>query len=354
MRNLNRYIAVLLLIFPLWSEAQQLTSQKNPDQEGIYEGVSRRLFHSREIIEFRLEADFKEVFNNYDDSTYFPAQIRLSDGKEESILIRTRGNFRRQKKNCSFPPIQLKFSEDRFAGTVFEGQKGIKLVTHCRRKPSNEQNVLLEYLAYRIYNILTDSSFKVRLARINYIRSGTRPDSVTRIAFFIERTRHLAERLGGSIYNVNGLHQDRTAYSHMNLLAIFQYMIGNTDWSVFRQHNIKIISIAPDDRPVAVPYDFDWCGLVSAEYAVPNPSLGTEDVTDRVFRGFHRNPEEHRMTVKVFIEKKADIYSLFENFELLDHKEKKRAIKYLDEFYDTLENPKRIKQEFIDNARTNY
>ena len=219
------------------------------------------LFYDDDVLELRIEADFKEISLNHDDSTYFPARIQFvnKDGKliSKKIEVRSRGNFRRQKKNCSFPPLQLKFKPKKFKNTYFEGQKAIKLVTHCKKSKKNEQNILLEYLVYKSYNILTDTSFNVRLAKINYVFAGKKKDSIQRYAFFIERPKHLAKRLGGRVADLKRVHQDKTAYDHMNMLAIFQYMMGNTDWSVYNNHNVKFLSLVPGEPHVVVPYDFD-------------------------------------------------------------------------------------------------
>ena len=79
-------------------------------------------------------------------------------------------------------------------GTVFDGQNGIKLVSHCRDRDDDEQDVLKEY---RTFNLLTDESFRVRLARITYVDGEDDDDPVVRYAFFIEEAEAMAERLGG-------------------------------------------------------------------------------------------------------------------------------------------------------------
>jgi hypothetical protein len=324
--------------------------------QSVDEAKDIPLFQSNEILNLRLSADFKSVFRNKDDSTYFPAKINFTDDSGISssldIRIRTRGKTRREKDVCTFTPLRLRFSKKGIDNTVFAKQKAIKLVTHCNNQNFCEQNTIIEYLIYRAFNILTDSSLKVRPAMINYVYTGRKKDSVQKFAFFLEHDRHLAQRLGGMEIEDERTHPNRFHAFHISLMDMFQYMIGNTDYSAYELHNIKLIR--DETRrlpPIAIPYDFDWSGLVSAFYAVPNPSLNIEKVTDRVYRGFKKRPEIVYHSIKKFNDKKEEIYQLFNNFELLRKKERKQVIKYLDEFYWIINNKRMVQIEFVDKAR---
>ena len=333
-----------------------LISLSNLKAQDKSSGQPMPLFQSEEILNLDLEADFKTVFSNTDDSTYFPATISLTDNaglkRTINIQIRTRGNIRREKEVCLFTPLRLNFPKNGTENTPFEGQKALKLVTHCNKADNSEQNTIIEYLIYKAFNVLTDSSFKVRPAIINYIYSGKKADTVRRFAFFIEREKYLAERLHGIEIKSEKIRPDRTDPYHTCLMDMFQYMIGNTDYSVYEPHNIILIDDSSRTLPpVAIPYDFDWSGLVSASYAVPDPLINTEKVTERVYRGFKKQPEIVYHTIDVFNSKKQEIYQLFENFELLDKNRKKKAIEYLDGFYWVINNEKKVQVEFFDNAR---
>ena len=319
-------------------------------------GKPMPLFQSEEILNLNLEADFKTVFSIMDDSTYFPARISLTDNdgltRTIDIKIRTRGKTRREKDVCFFTPLRLNFPKNETENTPFEGQKALKLVTHCNNADYYEQNTMIEYLIYKAYNVLTDSSFKVRPAIINYIYPGKKADTVRKFAFLIEREKHLADRLHGielatEKFNPNLLNPFPTC-----LMDMFQYMIGNTDYSSYDLHNIILVSDSTRRfPPLPIPYDFDWSGLISANYAVPHPVIGTDHVTERVYRGFLKEPFIVYHTIEIFKTRKQEIYQLFENFELLDKDEKKQVIKYLDDFYEIINNDRKVKTEFFDNAR---
>lgn len=319
-------------------------------------GPTMPLFQSEEILYLDLEADFKTVFPVIDDSTNFPATITMTDndGLERTvdIKIRTRGQTRRNNDFCRFPPLRLSFQKDETKNTPFEGQKALKLVTHCDKAGFYEQNTIIEYLIYKAYNVLTDSSFKVRPAVINYIFEGEKADTVRKFGFFIEREKHLAERLQLMEIEDEKIHPDRLDPFQTCLVDMFQYMIGNTDYSTFEMHNIFLLTDSIRlFQPFPIPYDFDWSGLVSANYAVPNPVLNTDYVSQRVYRGFRKEQEIVDHVIKVFIEKKEDIYLVFSDFELLNDDEEKKALKYLDEFYEIITNEKKVKTAFFDNAR---
>jgi len=315
------------------------------------------LFQSNEILNLYLEADFETVFSFKDDSTKFPAIISLNDHSGNQInldiKIRTRGKTRRECDVCRFPPLRLKFSKKKTKNTVFDGQKGLKLVTHCRNRDLYEQNTIIEYLIYRAFNILTDSSLRVRPALINYVYADSNRDSIQKFAFFIEHDKKLASRLGGIEIEDEKTHPDRFHSFHTCMMDMFQYMIGNTDYSAYELHNIKLIR--DETRrlpPLAIPYDFDWSGLISAHYAVPNSRLNTDKVTERVYRGFKKRPEIVYYCIDKFNLKKNEIYQLFNDFELLSTKERKHVIKYLDEFYQIINNKRMVHNEFVNGART--
>lgn len=312
------------------------------------------LFQSDEILDLRIAADFKSIFAVKDDSTYFPAMIFFTDDandkKEFAIEIRTRGHTRREI--CKIPPLRLRFPKDGTENSAFYGQRAIKLVTHCKQPDVYEQNTIIEYLIYKAFNLLTDSSFKVRPAIINYIYTGKKKTSIEKFAFFIEREKHLAERILGTEIETVKIHPNRLHVFHTSLMDMFQYMIGNTDYSAYEYHNIKLMRDKAGKLPaIAIPYDFDWCGMVEAFYAEPNSVLNIENVTDRVYRGFEKSPEVINRSIKIFNQKKESIYQLFNDFELLSKAEKKRVIKYLNDFYRIINNKDLVKIEFIDKAR---
>jgi hypothetical protein len=190
--------------------------------------------------------------------------------------------------------------------------------------------------------------------QINFTDSEGKRKPYTSYGFFIEDVDDMAKRNGCRELEIKKLHTERTNRKFMTLVAMFEYMIGNTDWSVPGDHNIKLIQVrdSTNSMPYAIPYDFDYSGLVNAEYAVPDEQLGTTSVRERVYRGFPRTQEEIQEASQVFLSKKQEIYDLIRNFPQLDKRDKDDMIKFLDEFYQVVSDPRRANREFIENARS--
>lgn len=124
-------------------------------------------------------------------------------------------------------------------------------------------------------------------------------------------------------------------------------MIGNTDWSVTNLHNIKLITLDSASKPIPVPYDFDYSGAISTHYAQPPEILPINTVRQRFYRGFCRKTDELNRTFDIYNQHRNEIYDLYQNSEFISEKNKKRIIKYFDEFYKTINDPKRSKKRLL-------
>jgi len=340
---MSRPIPFLLMLITLFGVLHQ------NDVHG--QDIQSTLFESDEVVAVVLSTDFKTLFDDRgDDPKQQPALLSYTDeqGGEHSqeLKVRLRGNFR--KKHCNFPPIRLNFAKKESEGTLFEGEDKLKLVTHCQDKRSDyEQYVLMEYLAYRMYNELTDKSFRVRLVQVTYEDTEENRKPLTRYGFLIEDDELMALRNNGFYLDDHtGYHQESTDYSQILMMALFQYMIGNTDWSVPALHNIRLIATEESQLPFAVPYDFDFSGLVNTNYASPSPKLPIKTVRQRLYRGYCRPQEEVVTQVEVFQKKKDQFYALIKDMEPLSRVVRGNAIDYLNDFYKTISTEKRIRRAF--------
>ena len=237
--------------------------------------------------------------------------------------------------------------------TIFVGQEKIKLVTHCRsRHDLYEQNVLKEYLAYKLYNLFAEESYYVRLVHVTYADVKGKLDTLNKMAFLIEPTKQMAQRNGCERLQVSNIHQTKTNKHKTMVMAIFQYLIGNTDWSVWVQHNTILLKEDTSPVPIVVPYDFDWSGLVNPPYAVPSEFLPIETVRTRLYRGYCRTDAELQPALNEFIQSKDEIYQTCNSIPFLSEKELKKVLKYIDDFYKIIENPKKVELEFHSKCRT--
>ena len=252
---------------------------------------------------------------------------------------------------CEFPPLKVKFCKKELAKEgISESHKSLKLVTHCNDESGALQNVLEEYLAYKIYNELTNNSLKVQLVKVNYEDTGSE-ETYKRYAILIEDIDELAERLGGKEVEGFGKTMEDFMTAEMNTFAMFQYMIGNEDWRVPYMRNIKFVQTGSEEKLIPIPYDFDASGIVSATYAKPDRDLRLETVKQRSFMGNFKNKKDRAATVAKFIAKKATIYEMIEGFKPLNGPATKQTLSYLDAFYEVIETPRLLRMAMPLNGR---
>ncbi len=320
------------------------------------------LFLSEDPIRMTLRTDIKWLRDQRNDSVEVEGTLTFIDldGSEvtKPVDTRTRGNFRRNKSNCNFPPLRLDFPTSQMRGTVFEGQDKLKLVTPCNQGSDDHQNYIFdEYLAYRILNTLTPHSFRVRLVEITYEDVNGDYDTRTKVGFLIEDEDAMAARSRGTLQEVSQFHPMRSDGEYSVLVAMFNYMIANTDWSPVYFHNVKLVR-TEEARFLTVPYDFDFSGLVNARYATVDPSLQDKirRVTNRLFRGFCRPELEYSLATAPFREKRGEIEAVINGFaqrgfEEFDDGKAEDMIKFFRDFYKVVDEPKEFENKITRNCR---
>jgi hypothetical protein len=276
---------------------------------------------------------------------------RDDDGGQRrvEVSLRSRGRFRDETGDCSLPALFV-FFRGGTAETLFEGQRMLPLTTHCRTPPEYEQYVLKEHLAYRIYNALTDKSLRTRLARMTYHDTAGRAEPLTRYAFFVEHFDALAERHDAVVWKPERFDVLDANPLEMATLDLFEYMIGNTDWSAIFGHNIVLIRDAAG-RATAVPYDFDFSGLVDAEYASVAPELPIRHVRQRWFRGVCRPDIDWPRVFAAFQERRGPVESLTDSAGLPSTVEG-TVRRYLDDFFETLGSATQREQNIVTACRS--
>jgi hypothetical protein len=340
---------LLWLFLPLFI-LQSLLTTGQP-----YPKDSLKLFRDDRIIDLTLSTDYKKLFANKMKNEYQPAAItiRFPDSSVigESIRIRARGHFR--KDQCYMPPILLNFNT--LASPKLRSLKRLKLVCGCSGSFEYGQLILKEALAYKIYNLLTDMSLRIRLARVNFKDTKEKMKPYTQYAFLLEDAGAMAERNNCVQVTRPAFGTENTDKEQMTLVALFEYMIGNLDWSVPVYHNIILIRPVTDSLslPYTIAYDFDHSGLVNADYALPPDGFEISSVRERVYRGFPRTMKELQSAFSIFRQKKESIKKLVRNCDELSSRYKNEVLSYLDDFFSTIENKSDVKSIFIDNARQN-
>lgn len=324
--------------FSQGNEQVATLQQQKSDTTEIIHNSGIDLFASEEILQMTLTFDTKEFLKTKNRSEYLDAILTVRTGLDDSITqsikLRSRGYMR--LSYCSFPPIMLKFrgggqEDDR----IIQRKGNLKLVTHCQTSAAFEGYVFKEYLAYRLYNLVTPYSFKTRLVKVNYI-DVNRPDkSFAEYGFLIEDDDKMAERNNAVVIKAMNATQKHMVPLEMARVAVFNYMIGNTDWSVPYQHNIKILKSlhAPSDKAIPVAYDFDYSGLVNTIYAVPFEELPIKDVAQRYYLGLCDQNEEVVRVLEEFRGLHDQFLETIDNFEYLSKNDRKQVESYISSFY---------------------
>ena len=314
---------------------------------GFCQVQSLPLFQKKDVLPIKIETNMKALLKDRGENpAYHLAKLSYTDEHAESVSlpvrVKVRGNFRRKTENCDFPPLLLDFTKKKGKKTTFDGQNKLKLVTQCKR----EDYVFHEYLVYEVYNLITDYSFKARLVEVTYTDSLGKRKPQTDFGFFLEDENDIAKRNGAKLFAPKNPNTYLLDSLQMATVALFDYMIGNNDFSMFDLHNIKLY-IQTGKRFIPVPYDFDHAGIVEASYALPPPQIEISSIRFRVYRGLNYSPEIFRAVFDKFNSVKPRIYALYENNPLLNAGYIKRTIKYLDEFYEHINDPKAVKKYFV-------
>lgn len=318
-------------------------------------GDTLDLFNSTDALEVTLISDFKNLIkrkykNEYQDAVF---KILFNDSVQVSrdIKIIPRGKVR--KSTCFIPPIKLNFPKKKAFIKQLESFDKMKMVLDCKRGENYEQYLLSEYYAYKLQNIINDFSLRVRLLHVTYIDLSGKYKDITRYAFIIESMSQFADRHNAIRIETKSIKDRDMNLEILSDAYLFQYLIGNTDWSIPALHNIMLIKSIDhtNPRPYPIPYDFDYAGIVNTLYAIPDEQLGTESVRERVYRGVCIQDNFLLQSRTNFINKKEKIYTLYQQDELLNKSNKRSTINYIDDFYSILEKENAFKRHIIDACR---
>ena len=330
---------------------------------GADAGEKKPLFRDDTVIKAVLTAPIAQAYAQRDQDVriYIPGYFSYSDGNGDSrrldVSIRTRGLFRREY--CALPPLQLNFKKKQLQGTILDGQNKLKVVAPCQDGPYAQQLVVLEYLAYKTFEILTERSYGTRLLRLSYVDTDEKREPWTDVVFVIEDDKDMAKRLEMVRLGVVENDFDQVDRPYTALVDLFQMLISNYDYSVLQGpegrdccHNTTILAPKHDaDTRFAVPFDFDMSGLVNARYAAPPSHVPIRFVRTRYYRGLCHPPGVLDDAIAHVLSKRDEILALFENTRELEAKKKKKTLAWLQDYFDILDDPERLDKEIVSRCR---
>ncbi len=307
------------------------------------------LFEDDAVIDIELIGPLGTLIDGASTDPELPFTLR-ADGVEHQIQVRLRGKSR--LRVCHFPLLRLNFVASAVGDTVFEDQDKLKLVTHCRSSENYEQDMLLEYTGYRVFNVISGIGYRVRQVRITYVdTSDENATTGPRYGFLIESPEELGERIGAQEAELDGIARSAVDPLQASLVYIFNYLIGNTDWSLVTAdgddyccHNLHLFS--GEEGTYTIPYDLDLSGLVNARYAEPDPSLSIDRVTRRLYRGYCVSPEALASALDHIVALQAEILAVPAGVAGLSDRESERATDYLQQFFEQAERRDRLLSRF--------
>lgn len=311
-------------------------------------------FESNDPLDATITLNLKQIQRDRADSVPWRGATLTTtgaDGKPATIPIKlkTRGKWRLRK--CEFPPIRLNFAKNVVKGTAFEGLDKPKLVNFCRDAELHEQYVIQEFQLYRIYQLISPLSHRARLIRLSYVDSLSGKLEAKRMAFVVEEPEAMGERLTGNIIPDKGARAEDIDDAAIALFGLFEFMIGNTDFSISSLHNAVLLT-RPLGAVVPVPYDFDFSGAVNTTYSTPEPKLRLENVRTRRYRGYCVDPSHVQAAVAQFNAKKPEIMALYEDRigKMIIPNLKNSAVEYFNEFYTIINDRRSLKSQILDSC----
>lgn len=316
-----------------------------------------KLFKDQEQLSLKLKFSTKNLRENTNDSTYITSTLWYREAQELwdsiNIKLRARGNFRRN--NCYYLPLRIKLKKSEAKGTIFEGNKKLKVVLPCLEGRNGNDYVLKEYLAYKLYEDISPYHFKTRLLDLEFLEEKGQRIKEHRIqGFLIEDIDNVAER-------VNGKQIKRVIHplQHDAVLAVenafFEYMIGNTDYSSRIQHNQRLLFI--DDKILSVPYDFDMSGLVNTHYStvsnIQNIPTQIDHVTQRAYKGYMRDDEVFQKVRQTYLDHKEELFGIIDDLQIYfrDPAQFRTAKEFVEGFYKILEDDKKFERNIVNRTR---
>jgi hypothetical protein len=309
------------------------------------------LFDDDAALEVELRGPIAAVIDQKDDRAEFEFELLTGDVSVE-LKVRARGNSR--LRVCSFPPLRFDFPRRSApSDSVFAGQDRLKLVTHCTTRSRDASNVFDEYLAYRLFNLVSDFSYRVRLLRLTYTDTDERldPEARERYAFLVESDEELAERTASTALELEGVVYSRLDHDQVDLVYVFQYLIGNTDWSLvtaftdeFCCHNGDLFE--KGGKYFLVPYDFDLAGLVDASYAKPDGSLPIRSVRTRLYRGYCTPRSGLSAALQRILARESAIREIAASVPAPEPRDRERRLEYLDDFFAKAADQESLLDEF--------
>ena len=327
---------------------------------GCDAAAERSLFECDTPLEFTLELPMKTLLRRAEDRPVLDGKLHYTDQLGEQlefdVQVTTRGHSRLEI--CKFPPLSVIFEKKQVKGTIFAGQKKLKIVTQCRSGASYLDYLRHEYGIYRAYSVVAEPSFRARMLSITFRDSQGKRKDEEHVAFFIESIKEVAARLDKEPVKLNKIAPVHLDPANSSIYELFQFLIANTDWSKTKGpgdeeccHNGKVLREPESELGwFVLPYDFDQAGLINVPYAVPHERLPIRHVRQRLFRGRCEFIDRLEDTIELFNRERMAIEAALASGGISGKRQGAQA-DYVARFYDIINDPEDRERYVEDRCR---
>jgi hypothetical protein len=322
-------LVLFFLVGSFFLTAAARQGDPSPGRKSVFEHLT-----AVDGARLTLELDLTTIIEQKKTNNYFPAQLTTESGEVFRLEVKPRGKFRRKK--ADLPPLKLKFPKKALVAAGFDTLNEIKLVLPWSDKSESDELIIREYLVYRMFEHLTQASVKARLVRLNLMDTHVEKSKMSVYAMLVEDDEITTARLNGRQVERYGLPADSLIMNQAALVAVFEYMIGNTDWDISMMRNVRLIQSTESEKILVVPYDFDFSGLVNAPYASPSSESGLRMVRERFLMANGITPEALKKATQVIKSAKDDLYAICRS-KHLSRQATTDMINYLETFFMSIE-----------------
>ena len=337
--DISRLVIICLMLFPV---------------SGLSQQPETTIFSELSPFKMELHLNYKKLCRDttIENCPDIPGKIIYQDTQgiqhNLNVTFRTRGRWKTAR--CDIPALFVFFDSELTKGTIFENETMLPLTTHCMRNNKKyESYALVEYLAHQLFRQLSDVSLQARLVHATYVNTDTGSRRL-KYGFFTEHFKRLAQRTNTEYYRVDKVDLQKMIPEEVETLALFEFMIGNLDWSVYQAHNIAHF-INSEGIISAVPYDFDYSGLVNAKYAVPPDGFRMRSVRVRRYWGLCWPDFDWPALFEKFNLKRDNFLAEIAAVPGLDKSKKKYSKRYLNNFYKIINSKSKYEQQIIEKCR---
>ena len=124
-------------------------------------------------------------------------------------------------------------------------------------------------------------------------------------------------------------------------------MIGNTDWRLYTQKNVKLIKHADSELYTIVPYDFDFAKIVEPPYIRYDSNIPNLDEYNRAAKDVFSSKESFDACLKKFLNLRETGFSNYKQCTRLSNPHKREMTQFLKTFFKKAKNKQSLEAIFL-------